>query len=66
MFVFTDDLLSVNSTEHFSRLTINEVKATDAGKYEIRVKNSIGQTSAMSTLNVGGKVTQCLKLEMSR
>ncbi|XP_062571039.1 myosin light chain kinase, smooth muscle-like isoform X2 [Saccostrea cucullata] len=48
----TDDSISVNSSEHFSRLTLNQVKVTDAGKYEITVTNSIGQASAMSTVNV--------------
>jgi hypothetical protein len=49
--------MSVNTSEHFSRLTINQVKVTDAGTYEITVTNSIGQTSAMSTVNVHGKDT---------
>lgn len=49
--------MSVNTSEHFSRLTINQVKVTDAGKYKITVNNSIGQTTAMSTVNVHGKGT---------
>lgn len=48
----TDDTVSISTTEHFSRLTVPQVKVTDAGNYEISVKNSIGQATAMSTVNV--------------
>lgn len=54
LFFFPDDTVSISTTEHFSRLTVPQVKVTDAGNYEISVKNSIGQATAMSTVNVHG------------
>ncbi|KAK3082773.1 hypothetical protein FSP39_005075 [Pinctada imbricata] len=46
-----DDVI-VSTTEHFSKLTIPNLRKTDAGQYEIVVQNSIGSTSAYSIVQV--------------
>lgn len=51
---FSDKLYSINTTEHFSRLIIEQVDGGDSGKYYVTVDNDVGSDSIDTTVTVLG------------
>lgn len=50
------DRYTINTTEHLSRLVINDVTLGDAGIYDIDVVNDVGRDSGSMAITVEGKL----------
>ncbi|XP_063411105.1 myosin light chain kinase, smooth muscle-like isoform X3 [Mytilus trossulus] len=50
--IISNKLYSINTTEHFSRLIIDQVDGGDSGKYYVTVDNDVGSDSIDTTVTV--------------
>ncbi|CAG2187966.1 MYLK [Mytilus edulis] len=50
--IISNKLYSINTTEHFSRLIIEQVDGGDSGKYNVTVDNDFGSDSIDTTVTV--------------
>ena len=50
--------LKQEANTYFTCLTVHNVQLSDAGKYKLQAKNELGETKAVVSMVVKGKLTQ--------
>ena len=53
--IFTDGRIKIDTSEHFSTLSIGAIEPGDSGKIDVIVENDIGIDTAVASLTVQGK-----------
>ena len=54
--IFTDGRIKIDTSEHFSTLSIGAIEPGDSGKIDVIVENDIGIDTAVASLTVQGKM----------
>ena len=52
--IFSDNRVKVDTSEHFSTLSISKIEPGDSGRIDVVVENDIGSDMAFASLTVQG------------